>query len=368
MRKNKRKIIILSAIIIVIVSLSSYFLFFENKQNSDELTLIFKEDQKTIEYGSKIDSKTFVKEGQPYIKTYPTIDTMRLGEQKIVYDLEKDKAQNEVSYTINVVDTKAPKIVLTTDVIEIGRNQEFHIQDYIVEISDPIDGNLVLYEKGEHKGTYTFVDSVDVTTTGEYEIKINATDKNGNVSTQTVKVLVKDQINPSNPTEVKPTYIKGILLVNKEYGIPPSLGGENASANAALYQLQQSAASAGFDLPLLSGYRSYEYQVSLYNSYVERDGQEAADRYSARPGHSEHQTGLCFDVGSIDNDYGETNAGKWLAQHAHEYGFIIRFPEGKEHITGYMYEPWHVRFVGSEVAKEIYKQNITLEEYLNVYE
>lgn len=117
-------------------------------------------------------------------------------------------------------------------------------------------------------------------------------------------------------------------------------------------------------MPLLSGYRSYDTQVSLYNDYVARDGQELADTYSARPGHSEHQSGLCFDVGNIDNDYGSTTAGQWLEKNCASYGFIIRFPQGKEAITGYQYEPWHIRYVGTDHATAIMNSGLCLAEYL----
>ncbi|MEG0486259.1 MAG: M15 family metallopeptidase, partial [Oscillospiraceae bacterium] len=102
-------------------------------------------------------------------------------------------------------------------------------------------------------------------------------------------------------------------------------------------------------------------------------GVEAADRYSARPGYSEHQTGLTYDIGEkgkedvwLTEAFGETPAGKWVAEHAHEYGFIMRYPKGKEEITGYMYESWHFRYVGVDIATEIYKRQGTLEEYLGI--
>ena len=117
-------------------------------------------------------------------------------------------------------------------------------------------------------------------------------------------------------------------------------------------------------MPLISGYRSYAYQASLYNSYVAQDGQALADTYSARPGHSEHQSGLAFDIGALDNGYGNTPDGRWLHAHCADYGFIIRYPAGKESMTGYQYEPWHVRYVGKEIASQIMAQGITLEEYL----
>lgn len=116
-----------------------------------------------------------------------------------------------------------------------------------------------------------------------------------------------------------------------------------------------------------SGYRSYQYQVNLYDKYVERDGKKAADTYSARPGFSEHQTGLVSDINQIDNSFENTDAFKWLQNNAYKYGFILRFPKDKEDITGYQYEPWHYRYVGKKAAKQIHDENLTLEEYYAYY-
>lgn len=143
-----------------------------------------------------------------------------------------------------------------------------------------------------------------------------------------------------------------------------------AEAAAAFHQLVDKAAEEGIELKMTTAYRSYNFQKVLYDSYVEREGEAAANTYSAKPGRSEHQTGLAADVSSpsvgyqLSNDYGETKEGKWLAEHAHQYGFIIRFPKGKEDITGYQYEPWHIRYVGLAAAKEIYEKGLTLEEFL----
>ena len=185
-------------------------------------------------------------------------------------------------------------------------------------------------------------------------------DENGYIPNQTL------------PTE--PTYINGILIANKRYPLPSTFAPEeDKTARAALDTMLAAAKQQGFDLVAFSGYRSFEYQTTLYNNYVERDGADAADRYSARPGYSEHQTGLAFDIGEkgkedlwLTEEFGETPAGQWLFTHADEYGFILRFPQNKEHITGYMYESWHYRYVGTEIAKEIKKRDITLEEYLGV--
>ncbi|WP_182200872.1 M15 family metallopeptidase [Paraliobacillus salinarum] len=143
------------------------------------------------------------------------------------------------------------------------------------------------------------------------------------------------------------------------------------SAADALEELFAEAQNNGIGLVAVSGYRSYERQESIYSSIVDTKGQDHADKYSAKPGTSEHQTGLTMDVASatetvstlLEESFSQTDAGGWLAEHAHEFGFIIRYPKGKEDITGYSYEPWHIRYVGHEVAQTIYQKDITLEEY-----
>lgn len=119
-----------------------------------------------------------------------------------------------------------------------------------------------------------------------------------------------------------------------------------------------------------SAYRSYDYQKGLYNNYVSQDGKEKADTYSARAGFSEHQTGLAIDV-SIDNFTGSSIVNSpvydWFFENIHEYGFIIRYEKEKTDITGYTYEPWHIRYVGKEIASFIKNNNITFDEYYAIY-
>ena len=178
----------------------------------------------------------------------------------------------------------------------------------------------------------------------------------------------------NQPETTEPTYINGLLVVNKQYPLPSTYNeGEDPEAKKALEKMLADGKVAGYDYVPFSGFRSYEYQTTLYERYVKRDGKEAADRYSARPGHSEHQTGLAWDIGEktqqdlwLTDEFGETDAGKWLMENAHKYGFILRFPKGKENVTGYMYESWHYRYVGVKHAEAIHKQDVTLEEYLDI--
>ncbi len=188
-------------------------------------------------------------------------------------------------------------------------------------------------------------------------------------------VTVTSEDNPNVKAEVKVkvsgeaslTYINGILIANKTYSLPESYSpGIDKTAETALNKMISAAKDDGIHLFIKSGFRSYGTQKTLYNNYVARDGVAAADRYSARPGHSEHQTGLAFDLNSLEQSFGETKEGKWLEEHCHEYGFIIRYPKDKEDVTGYMYEPWHVRYLGEDIAKDVYKSGKCLEEYLGI--
>lgn len=137
-------------------------------------------------------------------------------------------------------------------------------------------------------------------------------------------------------------------------------------AKEAFVSMAKKARDDGFPVIAMSSYRSYKYQVNLYNRYVTNDGVESADTYSARPGYSEHQTGLCVDVydGKIDfNNFEQSDSFKWMQENAYKYGFILRFPKEYENITGYQYESWHYRYVGVDIATYIHKNNITFEEY-----
>lgn len=179
------------------------------------------------------------------------------------------------------------------------------------------------------------------------------------------------------------TYIDGYLIANKTYALPSTFVPENpetpvteARSNksldkdlmAAFRKMQADATADGLNIYIASGYRSYDYQVSLYNRYVAKDGKAAADTYSSRPGNSEHQTGLCFDLNSIEDSFQYTSEGKWVNNNCYKYGFCIRFPKGKDAYTGYQYESWHLRYVGTELAEKLYNDGnwISLEEYFGI--
>lgn len=145
------------------------------------------------------------------------------------------------------------------------------------------------------------------------------------------------------------------------------------SAAEAFIELCQTAKDEGYTIIGISGYRSYQTQAKLYNRYLQKDPQWLVDTYSARAGHSEHQTGLVIDVSSNNADiltFEMSQSFKWMKDNAHKFGFILRFQKGKEDITGYKYEPWHYRYVGKEIATTLYQSGMTLDEYvaLNLFD
>ena len=156
-----------------------------------------------------------------------------------------------------------------------------------------------------------------------------------------------------------------IVVANKHYPMSKDYNpGENPTAKEELVKLIAAMQEAGFPISdHYSGFRSYETQTQLYQDYVNKDGKAEADRYSARPGYSEHQTGLAFDLIGTDGELvTEPKAAQWLLDHAADYGFVVRYLKGKEKETGYMAEEWHLRYVGKE-AKEIAASGLSLEEY-----
>lgn len=200
------------------------------------------------------------------------------------------------------------------------------------------------------------------------------------VNVEGVKAFVEYEGDPGSKSS--PTVVDGIILVNKKNPLPKTYApkvttiqgqkGTQEAVNAMNKMVKGAKDSMGYDIRVVSGYRDYSYQENLYKGYVDRDGKESADKYSARPGFSEHQTGLTFDVLSgktttLIEAFGDTSEGKWIAENAYKYGFIVRYPKGKESITGYQYEPWHLRYIGEEKAKDFKESGkTTLEEYLNV--
>ena len=271
---------------------------------------------------------------------------------------------------------KAPKIILILLIIfliivgiTINQNNKTPNSEQKLTQEEKILQNLkkIPYYKKENKNRYL-----------KYQ------QKHKNKKTEEIVTDVNIGIDKPYYTNTKPSKLlnSNLILVNKynyltEDYIPENLeeisieyarsGMQLVSeAKEAFETLSQEAKKDGMTIIAMSSYRSYDYQVNLYNNYVKSDGKDAADTYSARPGFSEHQTGLAVDIYNKELPYTsfeETKEFEWMQKNAYKYGFILRFPKDKVNITGYQYEAWHYRYVGKKAAKYIHDHNITLEEY-----
>ena len=204
--------------------------------------------------------------------------------------------------------------------------------------------NKALEWKSTNEGIAKVDENGTVTGVAEGTCEIICTTKDEPKVSATLQVEVKARPYVSQvwsgPQVTGITYVNGIMIVNKTHPIPADYApGLDPTAYQAFLNLSADAAAAGYDIQLLSGYRSYSLQSQLYTNYCNTYGQAAADTFSAKPGTSEHQTGLAMDVGWIDDAYGNTPSGQWLAANCYKYGFILRYMKGKESITGYKYEP-----------------------------
>ena len=272
---------------------------------------------------------------------------------------------------------------------------------------------LPIKEEIDTKSTSTTM-TTTTTTTSTTTSSTTTTSKKITTSTTTTSKTTKQTtttqpLTTKNPSELTGTtskgysieykngayYIDGYLIANKTYTltsdwvptntykkITASMDGFcreciDKTAYEAWNEMKADAAAIGYNMWIQSGYRGYYYQRDLYNGYVKRKGQAAADKSSARPGSSEHQTGLAFDIcvkdstGSypcISSSFNGTAPAKWLSANAYKYGYILRYPEGKTNETGYIHESWHFRYVGKELAQKLYNDGnwITLEDYFGI--
>ena len=315
----------------------------------------------------------------------------------------RDKAGNESTekFTVRVLperDTKAPVIMVLYASTEIKVGQKYDPVSAIMYVRDERDGDLKKADTLTN-GVYTVTTDLNTSKEGTYTVNIAAKDKSGNESTEKFTVKVTGTPSTSGPTTIDlsdedPVFrdTSSLLVVaNKVHRLPegyaPSdlvnvndIGGVGtiapymrSEAAQAVVSMTKAAAADGLTLMFSSAYRSEDYQRQLYNGYVNSYGTERADRISSRPGYSDHQTGLACDFvtgTSVDftADFENTQIGKWLHDNAYKYGFIMRYPKGKDAVTGYAYEPWHFRYVGVDVATAIHNEGDTqtFEEHFGV--
>ena len=251
-----------------------------------------------------------------------------------------------------------------------------------VEILDADDGDATAYDEGLPQDV--FADNSGAVGEKTADTDFNVRDAGGsNVLTDKPAVALLESISIDD-------YNTRYVVANKAWMLPagwkpkdlvtirvPYRGRSEAKylrseASESLTQLFASAKKDGITLCAISGFRSYELQKSVYNKYTRQLGEKTAEMVSAKAGSSEHQTGLAIDISAkslkyaLGNSFANTREGKWLAKNAAEYGFILRYPKGREAITGYLYEPWHFRYIGRELAIDMTKRGMTLEEYYGI--
>ena len=362
-RKNNRILLIIGSVILLCIIILGILAF----KKLATIEVIFKDDL-TIEINDSVYIESLIKE----VKNGSTIsenielDTTKLGKQDLTIKVKNKFKEEEVKFSIEVIDTIKPTITCDEKFkLYIGKDLDLKtkvvIEDNSKELIEPIiTGEYNNKEKGE------------------YKLMIEATDSSNNKSTK--EVIVNVEIDPNNHTfttskgfqgEVKNgiTYIEGTLIANKTYKLTSSYGnGITKETTTAFNKMVDAAKKEGHNVYITSGFRSYKMQTTIYNNYVKTDGKKNADTYSARPGHSEHQTGLAIDINQIKESFGYTETGKWVNNNCYKYGFILRYPKGKDKITGYIYEPWHLRYVGVDLATKLYNNGnwITLEEYFGI--
>ena len=379
MKKKKVILIVLITLVLLLsIGIISVYLFI----NSKGLKVKVKNNIK-VNINDKIyntDYLTIIKNGKIITKK-EIVDTSKPGKKKVTVEV-KDYFKKIKKYTINIeVIDKDPPTIKFNDKLTTEEGTEI---DLLKDVT--AEDNSKEEIKVEVKGNYDF------NKTGTYELEYVAKDSSGNEKKEKFtlevtekKVVVKSTSNGSYTLTDKTfktsnghsgvikngiCYIDGILIANKSYPLPSTYnpGDLTSETYANLDEMAKGAAKDGISIWVKSGFRSYSYQRSLYNNYVAQDGKAEADTYSARPGHSEHQTGLAFDLNQVDRSFGNTPEGKWLAANAWKYGFILRYPEGKTNETGYIYESWHFRYVGKDLATKLYNGGnwITLESYFGI--
>ena len=367
--KKGHKVLISTITIFLIISIvlgGLLFVKIYKDKNKLQIDLV---SNLNIEINSEVNLISFIKDiknGEILTKD-TTLNTSKLGTQNLEI-LIKDKFNKEKkhSFNINIVDTIEPSIKGNKELITyIGKSIDL-LKD--VSATDNSKEDITVSIEGEY----------DINNIGEYSLNYIAADSSGNKTTSsfTLKVI-KDPNNYTFKTNKGYiakvingiTYIDGILIANKTYSLPSSYGSGLTKETKNAFSLMDADATAlGLNLYISSGYRSYYDQKYIYNNYVKKDGQKEADTYSARAGHSEHQTGLAFDLNSINDSFTNTPEGKWVHDNCYKYGLILRYPKGKDDITGYMHESWHLRFVGIDLATKLYNNGdwITLEEYFGM--
>ena len=382
------------------------------KDNKNETVIKYKKNYLYL-YSSELDNKFIInldikkkKINKPlfnnvkslYIKDTDTLEKINKLEIKLPMFLYKKKYVDVYGITDNDIELVRKRIKVNNKYVKFTLNNKYKdyfityidLKDYNVKeninlkkdelydlsiIQNPSNAtdNKVYYSNYDKDIISINDDKIKALKKGDTVIKVKINDIIKEVKVNVVeeeKKVIKEEKKEKFDITVKDgiTYVDGIMIVNKTYSLPKDYNpGLQKVYKDAFAQMQSAAKLDNINLFIVSVFRSYDDQVKLYNAYIKEDGKEKADTYSARPGYSEHQSGLAADINTAASWFDDTQEAKWLKQNCYKYGFIIRYPKGEEKYTGYKYESWHLRYVGKELAKKIHDNNdISLEHYFNI--
>lgn len=338
--------ILLFLLILICITISIFFLFF-NKTTAKVLSSIgYKSEE--IQFLKELSKEELV-----IIKSNDYIPNL----VKLISNNDYDS--NKISNYIDLINQNNNEVDVNTIIYIVNNNIKY---DYSTKLENLIKHQYFILSRLDRYMSYAEDDInkiiTDVNSNLDYEFytHVSSTD----ISKGTLMI-----VNKFYNLEDGYSYGELVKMDSKYSNRSDSL--LNSTAYEAFKKLVDDAEKEGYHIRNNSSYRSYSYQNNLYNNYKKNNGKEWADKWSARPGYSEHQTGLALDVG-VRSDlslgkFGNSKEFVWMKDNCYKYGFILRYPEGKEYITGYGYEPWHYRYVGIDAASYIYEHNITFEEY-----
>lgn len=339
---RKKEIFLGSLFILIMASFSSYFLYQENKVDKKELSVMQEQENKVSAY---IKNTEYYKE--EYANFYDQIEYQKqehfLEEVNTFLDLKY--SPEEINSIYQFLNEENRKKLLESEKRDV--QHYYTIKNFEVE-------KIPRYEEYQQIHNCSLEEAVLKVNIGLDHDFYTQIEQIENLSEYTVLVNKYHSLGEYAPSDLKP------LSYDTKYEL-------REKAADAFEELVSFAKLDNVYIRPYSAYRSFEYQKSLYNRYVNRDGKEKADTYSARPGHSEHQTGLAVDVWSEGYTEILESDANWLKENSYKYGFIVRYTKEKESITGYIEEPWHLRYLGIDLATRVHDLGITYDEYYDLY-
>ena len=375
----KKKVLIVLGIMLFVGIISCCVFIYINNTNSNKYVLAY------VPY--------------KYIELDKEEITLKKGEEfSFIHNIEINEISDNIELKIDNTDVIEDKKNLTIKAISVGQanlsiinNKGKILKNILVQVK-PIPTKIktnktnLIMKKGETESIEVKVlpdnlenKNVKYTTS---DANIATVDDNGKIKgissgeaiisieteeTPTITKKINVRVITIEVKENGATYVDDILIVNKKYHLPATYNlGVDKTAKEKFEEMRKAALKDNISLRIVSSYRSYNTQAAIFNKNFNLHGAYVANRFSAKPGESEHQTGLAFDINQANRSFVGTREAKWLQDNCYKFGFIIRYPQGKENVTGYVYEPWHIRYVGEDIAKEIFKSGLCLEEYLGL--